>query len=150
MVKWIGKIDWKKTLLSAVLYTVVATVIHEIEAFVSLRYYMDPAYFGLWSKTMMPTAGPPPVSFFVTSTILTFVTGISLALIYYYVRDMLPKATVKRTFFFADLMIGMSFVFFTLPAYLMFNVPTGLLVSWFVSSFIILTAEAFTLVKIVR
>jgi membrane protein insertase Oxa1/YidC/SpoIIIJ len=111
---------------------------------------MMPEYFGLWSKVMMPTAGPPPPSFVVTSLVFTLVTGVSLALIYYYLKDHLPENRKKRIFYFADLMIGTSFIFFTLPTYLLFNVPMGLLVSWFISTFIILTASSWVLVKIIK
>lgn len=111
---------------------------------------MMPQYFGVWSKVMMPSAGPPPPSFMVISLIFGLVTGISLALIYYYIRELLPKDVMKRTFYFADILVGTSFVFFTLPVYLMFNVPVGLLVSWFISSFIILTAGSWVIVKILE
>ncbi len=111
---------------------------------------MMPEYFGVWSKTMMPTAGPPPVSFMITSLVFTFVTGVSITLIYYYLKDHLPKEEKKRAFYFADLMIGTSFVFFTLPVYLLLNIPFGLLVSWFITNFIVLTAGSFLLVKIIK
>jgi len=158
-VNWIKKISWPKVLLCALIYTVVATVIHQIEAVFTMSYYTMPEFFGVWSKLMMPaspaslggpSAGPPPASFMVTSVILTFVSGISLALVYYYLRDILPKDAKRRVLFFADLMIALSFIFFTLPAYLLFNLPLALLVSWFISSFVILCAASFTFVKILR
>ncbi len=149
MIKWIAHINWKHVQLSGLIYTVIATIVHQIEALISMKHYMNPAYAGLWSKTMMPVAGPPPASFFITSTILTFVSGISLAIVYYYVKDMLPKKTMERTFFFADLLIGLSFVFFTLPAYLLFNVPLELLISWFISSFVILVNASYINVRII-
>lgn len=150
MIKWISKINWGKLILAGVIYTVVATVIHEAEAFLDMKYYVDPAFFGLWSKIMMPSAGPPPASFFITSAIITFATGVMLALVYYYIYDLLPANFRKRVFFFTDLMIGANLIFFTMPAYLMFNIPLALLVSWFVSTFVILLIAAFTFVKILK
>lgn len=156
---WIKKIDWKKVLLSAAIYTILAFIIRQIEAILTMNYYTNPAYFGVWSKLMMPaspasqsglTNGSPPASFMITSLIMTFVTGVSLALVYYYLRDILPKETKRRVLYFADLLIALSFIFFTLPVYLLFNVPVGLLVSWFVSSFIILCAASYTFVKVIR
>jgi hypothetical protein len=149
MIKWITEINWGKVLLVGVVYTVIATVAHQVEAFLTMNYYMNPAYFGLWSKLMMPTAGPPPREFMITSTIITFTTGVSIALIYYYLKDILPKSALTRTFLFADLMIATSFIFFTLPVYLLFNVPVGLLISWFITSFLLLTAASAVIVKIV-
>ena len=149
-VNWIKKISWPKVLLCALIYTIVATIVHQIEAVFTMSYYTMPEFFGVWSKLMMPSAGPPPVSFMVTSVILTFVSGISLALVYYYLHDILPKDAKRRVLFFADLMIALSFIFFTLPAYLLFNLPLALLVSWFISSFVILCVASFTFVKIIR
>lgn len=147
---WLKKILWKKVLLCASIYTVVTVILRQIEAIFTMKYYTDPAYSGLWSKVMMPTAGPPPLTFFITSIIFTFVSGVSLAVVYYYLRDLLPKKTWPRILFFADLLVGMSFIFSTLPMYLMFNVPVVLLVSWFISGFIILVSASYIFVKILK
>lgn len=150
MTFWITKISLKKLLLSGLIFTVISFIIRQIEAVLTLKYYMMPEYFGLWSKVMMPTAGPPPVSFMITSIVFTFVTGLSITAIYYYIKDHLPKGELKRTFYFADLMVGTSFVFFTLPVYLLFNVPLGLLIIWFITTFITLTAGSWVIVKIIK
>jgi hypothetical protein len=149
-IKWISKINWGKVLIIGFLYTIIATIIHQIEAMISLKYYMMPQYFGVWSKLMMPKAGPPPTDFFITSTIITFTSGISLSLVYYYIRDMLPKDINERVLLFADLMVGLQFIFFTLPVYLLFNLPIELLVSWFISSFFILVATSYICVRIIK
>ena len=150
MTFWIKKIDWKKTLLSGLIFTIIAFIARQIEAMLTLKYYMMPEYFGVWSKVMMPTAGPPPLSFMITSLVFTFVTGVSVALIYCYLKDFLPKEKKKRVFYFADLMVATSFVFFTLPVYLLFNVPVALLFVWFVTNFVVLTAGSWVLVRIVK
>jgi hypothetical protein len=150
MTFWIKEISWKRVTLATLIFGVISFVIRQIEAILTMKYYFMPQYFGVWSKLMMPVAGPPPASFMITSFIFTLITGVSVSLIYYYLKDHLPKETHKRIFYFADLMIGTSFVFFTLPTYLMFNVPVGLLVSWFISSFIILTLGSWVMVKIIK
>jgi hypothetical protein len=150
MTFWIKEISVKKLLIASLIFTVISFVIRQVEAVLTMGFYTSPDYFGVWSKLMMPSAGPPPPEFMVTSLVFTFVTGVSVSLIYYYLKDHLPVQTHKRIFYFADLLIGTSFVFFTLPTFLMFNVPVGLLVSWFVSGFIILTAASFVLVKVVK
>ncbi len=150
MIRWIVEIEWKKIVLCGFLYTVFATVIHQIEAVITMKYYLMPEYFGVWSKLMMPSAGPPPANFFITSIIFTFGSGISIALVYGYIRNMLPKSFWKRVLFFADLLIGTSFIFFTLPCYLLFNLPVQLLLSWFISGFIILVFTSFSLVKLIN
>ena len=150
MVFWIKEIDWKKVLLSGAIYTIIAFAIRQVEAILTMSYYIDPNYFGVWSKLMMPKEGPPPASFMITSLVFTFVSGVSLALIYYYLRSHLPQNLKQRVFYFADLMVATYFIFFTLPAFLMFNVPAGLLISWFVSGFVILLSASFLFVKIIK
>lgn len=149
-IKWIKKIKLGKLLLCGLIYLVLATVIRQIEAILTMKYYLMPQYFGVWSKLMMPSAGPPPPNFMIVSLTFTLASGLSLGLIYYYVRNALPKSFWHRVMFFADLMISASFIFFTLPAYLLFNLPLGLLTSWFISSFIILFLTSLTLVKIIN
>jgi hypothetical protein len=56
----------------------------------------------------------------------------------------------ERVLLFADLMIGLQFIFFILPVYLLFNLPVQLLVSWFISNFIILVATSYTCVKFIK
>jgi hypothetical protein len=150
MTFWIKELSWKKVFLTGAIFAVISFVIRQIEAMLTMKYYLMPQYFGVWSKVMMPSNGPPPASFMITSFIFTFVTGISVSLIYYYLKDHLPVEKRKRIFYFADLLIATYFVFFTLPVYLMFNVPAGLLILWFISTFIIVTAGSWILVKIVK
>lgn len=150
MIFWINKIAWGKVFLTAIIFTIVSFVLRQVETLLTIKYYMIPDYFGVWSKLMMPSNGPPPMAFMITSLIFTFVTGVSIALIYYYLRDHLPPLGFKRAFYFADVLIATSFVFFTLPAYLMFNLPVALLISWFISTFIILTFGSWLLVKIIK
>lgn len=150
MTFWIKEFNFKKMFLTSIIFTVISFVLHQVEAIIDMRYYVSPQYFGVWSKLMMPSNGPPPASFMITSLIFTFVSGISITLIYYYLKDHLPAEKKKRIFYFADLMIATYFVFFTLPTYLMFNVPVGLLVSWFISTFIIVLSASWVLVKIVK
>ncbi len=149
-IKWIKEIKWGKLFLCGLLYLVFATAIRQIEIILTMRYYLMPQYFGVWSQSMMPNTGPPPLNFIVTSSTFTFASGLSIGLVYYYIRNLLPKQFWHRVTFFTDLMIGTSFIFFTLPVYLLFNLPFQLLLSWFISSFIILFLTSLTLVKIIK
>ena len=150
MIKWITKIQWNKVLLIGFLYTIGSMGVHSVEAMLTMKYYLMPQYFGVWSKVMMPSTGPPPLMYFAVSAIISFITGVSLTIIYYYLRDYLPKGFWKRASYFADLMAAASLVFFTLPVFLMFNVPLALLGSWFVSTFVILVLTSMTIVKIIK
>ena len=134
MTFWIRKIQWPSVFVCSGIFTVVATVIHQVEAFLTVKYYQIPEYFGVSGKSL----------------IFTFVTGVSLALVYYYIRDLLPKKFWHRVTYFADLLIGMSFIFFTLPAYLMFNFSGALLISLFISGFIIQVTASYLFVKLLK
>jgi len=150
MIKWISKIHWGKVFLTGFLYTIISMVFRQVEMLWTLRYYMMPQYFGVWSRSMMPTAGPPPLEFMVTSMILTYTGGIALAIIYYYLKEYLPKGFWRRATFFADVLVSTSFIFFTLPVYLLFNLPVALLGYWFVSTFVVLFITSVLIVKIVQ
>jgi hypothetical protein len=149
-IKWICEIKWGKLFLGALIYLILATVIRQIEVILTMKYYLMPQYFGVWSQQMMSNAGPPPPSFMIKSATFTFATGLSIGLVYYYIKNLLPKQFWHRVTFFADLMIGTSFIFFSLPAYLLFNLPFQLLLSWFISGFVILFLTSITLVKIIK
>lgn len=149
-IKWIKEIKWGKLFLCGLIYLVFTTAIRQIEIILTMKYYLMPQYFGVWSQLMMPNTVPPPLNFIVTSSTFTFASGLSIGLVYYYIRNLLPKQFWHRVTFFTDLMIGTSFIFFTLPVYLLFNLPFQLLLSWFISSFIILFLTSLTLVKIIR
>lgn len=149
MIKWIEKIHWGKVLLVGLIYTIVSVVVRQVEMLWTMKYYLMPRYFGLWNPLMMSKGGPPPMEFFIVSTIITFTTGISLTIVYYYLKDYLPKNFWKRSFFFTDLLIATSFIFFTLPSYLLFNIPIGLLVSWFASTFVTIVITSITINKII-
>lgn len=149
-IKWIIRIHWGKVLLIGLLYTIIATLIRQLEIIWTMKYYTMPEFFGVWSKSMMPTAGPPPFEFMVISFIMTFASGVAITIIYYYLKEYLPKGFWKRSTFFADILVSTSFVFFTLPVFLLFNVPLALLGYWFVSTFVILLLTSTLIVKIVK
>ena len=147
---WIKKVEWKKVILASVFFTIIAFVVRQIESIFTIKYYTMPAYFGTWSKLMMPAAGPPPLSFMMTSFVFTFATALSLALVYVYLKGFLPEDDKKRMITFTDLLVGLSIVLFTLPVYLLFNVPVQLLISWFISFFVIIFAGSYIFVKVIK
>lgn len=147
MIKWIRQIVWGKVFLIGFFYTVVATVIRQTEAIIMMPYYGSEVYRGVWNKLLMPDVGSRPFEFFVNYGIGTFLTGVSLCVVYYYLKTYLPKKKWERTFFFADVLVATSFIFFTIPVYILFNVPLALLGSWFVSNFILLLFASFLIVQ---
>lgn len=144
------KIRWGKVLVAGFLFLIIATVIRQIEAILTMRYYLIPEYFGVWSRAMMPKAGPPPTSFYLTSWVFSFITGVVLAGFYDLAKDFLGKTCCNKTCGFTCIMVALSLVFFSLPAYLLFNLPLVLLMSWFISSVIVFYLVAVVFGKVLR
>lgn len=146
----IKKIRWGKVIWAGLVFLVIGFVVRQVEAVLTMNYYLMPEYFGVWSKVMMPSVGPPPASFMIISAIFIFLTGVVLAGFYDFIKELLPKKPGERVVCFMVTMISLLVVFFTLPVYLMFNVPVGLLVSWFLSTLVVLGGASVVFGKILR
>lgn len=143
-------IRWGKVMLAGILFTIIATIIHTIESFLTMSYYLDPQYFGVWSKAMMPNASPPPTSFFITSILFSFLTGVTLAIFYDLIKEKLAKTESGKVICFTGMLVTLGTVFFTLPVYLLINIPGGLMISWFLSSVIIFLLTSMIFVKVLK
>lgn len=132
------KINPIRFFLTTVGMTLVAQAFHSIGAFVEMGYYKDPQYFPVWSKLMMPTAGPPPASFFLYSLALGFIGWFFFLAVFRVVRDGIPveDPTVKGLYYgimiFLAGNLGQS-----LGMGLIVNLPYGLLFLWTVESMLI-------------
>lgn len=147
MSEWMKHLSWKHIVVSGLIYSVVAVLFQQIEVYFTMKYYTDPALAGLWSKVMMPVAGPPPLSFFVVSLLFTVSTGIVLAAVFDYMKGLFGKGYWKRVIGFTDIMVGLSIVFGYFPMYLMFNVPVGLIAAWLISGFFTTLLSAMVFAK---
>ncbi len=141
------KIPWRKVFLAAIIYLIIAVILRQLEVVLTMKYYLMPQYFGIWSKVMMPTAGPPPTSFMVLSLLFTLVTGIVLASFFACIKEILGGGYWKKVFNFTGIVISLMLVFAYLPMYLLINLPLGLLVWWFVTGTITLFLGAAVFVK---
>lgn len=143
-------INWKKVFWAGFLFLIISTVFRQIEVAFTMNYYLLPQYFDVWSKVMMPNAGPPPPSFMVLSAVFTFITGVTVATLYDYLKDRLPKTYWQKVVAFSDIIIGLSIVLFTLPVYLLINVPARLLLIWLTTSIVTTVIYSMVLVKVVK
>lgn len=141
---------WGKIFLVSFLLLVVEMVIRNIEAVATMNFYLDPQYFSVWSKAMMPKEGPPPAEFFVLSAAFTLLSAMVLACVYECIKSSLEKDYWKRVLGFTKLMAGLTLVFAYLPMYLMINLPVALLISWFLTSVLITFIGAMMFVKILK
>lgn len=145
---WMKKLHWKKVFIAGLWYVLISTVLHQAEAFMDMRYYTDPAYFGVWSKLMMPVAGPPPAGFFIVSLLFSLATGCTLAAVYEFMSPLFGKGFWQKVIGYTDIMVGLSIVFGYFPMYLLFNVPVVLLAWWLGFSWVTILGTAMVFEKV--
>lgn len=131
--------EWKPVLVSAVLFMILAQVIHTLFAFAGMGFYLDPALFGLWSSIMMPEPGPPPLEFYCYSLAFGFITALIYVGVYKKIGSAVPGNNKAKR--------GLNYGFFVLfllgsvPGYLsiflLINVPPALLGMWAFEALII-------------
>jgi hypothetical protein len=116
---------------AAIVVTVVSYIINTIGAFATMDYYFDPAYFSVWSKIMMPTAGPPPQEFAIYSLILGFIAALLFVFVYGRVKSVFNGKNAMKSGMCYGMLV---FLVGTLPGMfsmsLLINLPAGLLVAW--------------------
>lgn len=105
-----------------------------IEPVLTIQYYMMPQYFDVWSRLMMPKAGPPPTEFYVLSFLSAVVTGIILAWFYDWIKKLLPKDFWARVASFTGLVLLLDILFWALPTALLINLPAAVILSWILST----------------
>lgn len=131
--------------------TIIGQVVHIIEAMLTLEYYMDPTYFGVWSKILMPGPGPPPAEFYYYSVVFAFITWT----IFGYAFEIFGQALSEKNVIQKGLLFGgMIFLIAVIPnllsMYLLINLPVGLLVSWTMTSLILYLVAGVVSAKLIR
>jgi hypothetical protein len=131
------RIDTVRLLLAALAYTVFAYLLHLLGAMLTLDYYLNPAYFSVWSRILMPISGPPPLTFSVYSLVLGYITALLFAFIYLQIRPLFKEMSRVRTgatYGFGVFLVG------GLPGFLMLwlliNLPFLLIVEWAIEGLI--------------
>jgi len=139
-------VDMKKILFGGIAFAVIAQVVRTVEAVLTMDYYLDPAYFGTWSKIMMPEAGAPPVEFYIYSVLFALITGIFFAYVYSAVKSALPRK--NKGLHYGVLVFFVAGAPFGMTAFLLFNVPCGLLAVWAVTSLVVYLAAGWAVERI--
>jgi len=142
--------DWKRIIGAGIVFAIIAQVMHTIEAFLTMNYYTMPDYFAVWSKVMMPTAGPPPMEFYVISIVFGIITGVIFAAVYSMFKDNVPGAGTKKGLCYGGILFLVAGIPFGLTMYLLINLPMMLLVWWNIFSLIIYLIGGIVIEKIVR
>ncbi|MFH1072602.1 MAG: hypothetical protein V1743_04195 [Nanoarchaeota archaeon] len=129
---------WDKIFITAVIIAIVGQIIHWLASSFSMGYYVDPGYAGVWSKIMMPSAGPPPPSFLVYSLAFGFVSAFLLTFVFVLIspglkgRNWLSKGAFYSLVLFLVAGIPSSFALI-----LLINLPSGLVILWLVESMVV-------------
>ncbi len=139
-----------KIIVAGIVFAIIAQIIHIIESFVTMNFYTDPAFFGVWSKIMMPTAGPPPAEFYYYSIIFSIITGIIYAIVYEMTKKSLPGKTITKQGLYFGLLLFLLSIPFSLTMYLLINLPIMLLVYWSISGFIIYLLGGTVIARIMK
>lgn len=125
-----GVAAWR-VIVASLVFTVIGFIVHMVGAFAMIGYYLDPAYFCVWNRLLMPTAGPPPIGFTLASLGLGFVSALLFVFVYLMVRPVFKE----KSGFAAGSMFGFGvFLVGGLPGsfmlWLLVNLPGGLIASY--------------------
>ena len=124
----------RKLYLFAIVMAIVAMIVHTVESLLTMGYYTDPANFLLWSKLMMPGAGPPPAIFYAYSLLFAFVSWMLFGFVYIVLSGAIKeKDIVKRGLKFGMLIFLVGSLPGALTMVLLLNLPLGLIISWVIS-----------------
>ena len=143
--------NWKRIIIAAIVFAIIAQVLHTVESMLTMDFYMDPEYFGVWSKLLMPTAGPPPAEFFYASVISSLIIALIYAVVYDVVKGSLPgKTFIKKGLQYGIILFMIVQIPGLLGMYLLVNLPTLLLVYWGISSLVISLIGGIAFAKIIK
>ncbi len=150
MSAWMKKLHWNKVFIAGLGYLIISTVLQQVEVMFTMKYYQDPALVGIWSKLMMPVAGPPPLAFFAISLLFSYATGCTLAAVFEFMSPLFGKGYWGKVIGFTDIMVGLAIVFSYFPMYLLLNIPAILLVWWLVASAVSILLTSIVFAKMMK
>ncbi|HLD58768.1 MAG TPA: hypothetical protein VI977_03960 [archaeon] len=136
---------------AGIVFAVISFVIHMIESIASMGYYLDPNYFSVWSKIMMPAAGPPPPEFFVLSVAFGFIAGMLYAFVFDKVKSCIKEqSAVRKGLYYGALLFLVAGIPMSMTMFLMINLPAGLTTIWTLSGFITYLIGGIAIAKIMQ
>ena len=145
------KISWPRLLAVAILYAIVSEIVMTLGAMLDMSYYMDPAYFAVWSKLMMPAAGPPPAEFYYFGITFQLVTGFLFAIVYSVIKGSVPgKGWKNKGLMYGFLIFLVAGIPTTMTLYLLINLPVGLILSWMLQSLVVYLIMGLLAAKLVK
>jgi hypothetical protein len=138
-------------LVAAVLITAISFLISTAGAYADMSYYMDANYFGVWSKLMMPTAGPPPVEFTYISIVFSLITALIFCFVYIKIKNVFStKTTTKAGLIYGCGVFLIAGIPSTLSLILLINLPLALIISWAVQSLVMYLISGIIAAKLIK
>lgn len=123
--------NWKQIVIAIVAIVIVSQIVHMVSATATMGFYMDPAYTQVWSNIMMPTAGPPPATFYYYSILFTVITAMFFTMVYSMIGCCVPgKTLINRGLTYGLLIFLVGGLPSMLTTYLIINIPAGLAAYW--------------------
>ncbi len=130
--------NWKKIGIFAVIMAIIAQIVRTGEAFATMNYYLDPNYWPVWSKIMMPGPGAPPAEFYYLSILFALVTWALFGIVYSMLGSAIKEKTPrKKGLVFGGLMFLIGGLPGSMSMYLLFNLPADLIAVWTVTSLVL-------------
>lgn len=128
----------KGIIIAAILFMIIAQVIHSFGAFATMGFYTEPEYFHLWSEIMMPGAGAPGMEFYAVSLIFNFITALILTVFYVVIKGAVPgKFSLIKGVNYGIMLFVITAIPTFLSTTLLLNLPIVLSISWMIEALII-------------
>jgi hypothetical protein len=135
---------------AAIAATIVGMIVHSLGAIAEMGYYLNPAYFPVWSKVMMPGPGPPGTKFYALSFLFGFIGWLLAAAIYSRVKGCLPGTTAKKGLKYGAIIFLLATLPGSLSMFLLFNLPKGLIGAWTIEGLIVDLLAGIIIAKLVK
>lgn len=127
-------------LISVLVLVIITQIIYMLDGFVGMDYYTNPANAGIWSKYMMPEAGPPPASFYYMSIAFNLIGTLLFVGVYAILKKAMPGTSPSSKGFIYGLL---TFLIAGVPGFLsmilLINLPLGLICLWTAEDLIVKT-----------
>ena len=144
------RISVPRIIAAGIVYMIVSQIIHTLEAFGTMGYYLIPDYFQVWSKIMMPGMGPPGAEFYYYSFGFALVAGILFALVYALAGCCLPGSDMKRGAYYGFLIWLVAGIPSMLSLILLVNLPWDLVGIWTIIGLVVYLINGALAAKIVK
>ncbi|MBU1120353.1 hypothetical protein KJ660_00580 [Candidatus Micrarchaeota archaeon] len=143
--------NYVKVIIAAILFLIIAQIIHSVGAMVSMSYYMDPAYFAVWSKIMMPSESAPPMEFYYFSVGFGLIAALLYAGVYGVIKNGIPgKNWMNKGLSYGFILFLVATIPSSLSMILLINLPLMLIVLWTIEGLVISLLGGIVIAKMIQ